>query len=592
MKIEPCVPCAFIFTCLAAAVSTQMPAFGADTSGTRSFKWNPAIAQGEWNDAANWLLEDGSPAEEFPSDAARDVALFDSAARVELSSPASASNVCFRAPVTLAGSPGSHCTLTAAAVAGDAVVTLADSGFSSPNNVPQTNSVNIAMTPGTTNWFCAVSDVSYAGAIHIQGNISGAGCYKVRFSDTQGGVASFGGDNNGFCGDMYTEGGATDCVVRWEGENAGGTNTFVHIGHSAGLSEPGVHDMARGSVSFGGFDGAWFSSKYTVVTVGALGRDSRLSAYWDTNKADPYVVSIVKTGAGRLDLARTRLDDLTIREGTVSAPVGIALWTLTVDDGARLLFAAKKTWATGNVVTLLERRAVVDGEDLPEAIAVTGLPEGQAALVEIGNNAILAEIVAGPWTDSPEECTVTRNGDGSFNVALRGETAKMGVPDGAAVSKVSLAPSVRTALGVPGGVRTVLALESGEHEIISVDAATGAVALAPEASASVDGETIAVRPEFSDAGDEIAPLAMAGSPRALSIGVKTIPGLRYSLVRAGSPRALYNSGDGGGEEEEEEEAGSDAEVVAVVDAAASRTALTDPDPPAGAAFYAVRADLP
>ena len=234
---------------------------------------------------------------------------------------------------------------------------------------------------------------------------------------------------------------------------------------------------------------------------------------------------------------------------------------------------------------------MVDGEDLPEAIAVTGLPEGQAALVEIGNNAIQAEIVAGPWTDSPEACTVTRNGDGSFNVALRGETAKMGVPDGAAVSKVSLAPSVRTALGVPGGVRTVLALESGEHEIISVDAATGAVALAPEASASVDGETIAVRPEFSDAGDEIAPLAMAGSPRALSIGVKTIPGLRYSLVRAGSPRALYNSGDGSGEEEEEE-AGSDAEVVAVVDAAASRTALADPDPPAGAAFYAVRADLP
>ena len=362
-----------------------------DDLDAHNFVWNPAIAAGDWNNAANWLYEGIAPALTYPSDVSQDVVRFDSAATVSLSAAAEASNVTFNAAVTMQGGDANRYGLTARLVDGTGTVTLANSGFANPLKSPMTNTVNIVMTAGTTNHFKTVGTENNDPGIYVRGNISGEGCYQINLAKVRMCNAYFYGNNNDFRGDVYTTGGKDNRSVIYWSENAVGTNAFLHIGHSYGTYNSDSYRMG-GNVKFGGVDGGWWD-RYdgNMLTIGYLNRDSSINL---SNGVSGRANSVTKVGTANLTLGTTRIKNLAVNEGSVTMPIGIAPQTLTVAEGAKVKILGDAAWTAGTVTNLFSYTTLsgVDASTLSRQVVVTGLAPGLRAKVLVSDGAVTARI--------------------------------------------------------------------------------------------------------------------------------------------------------------------------------------------------------
>ena len=363
-----------------------------DDIDTHNFVWNPAVAAVDWHNAANWLYEGIAPALTYPSDASQDVVRFDSAATVSFPAAAAASNVTFNAAVTMQGGDVNRYGLTARLVDGTGTVTLASSGFANPLKSPMTNTVDIVMTSGTTNHFNAVGSANNDPGIYIKGNISGEGCYQINLAKVRMCNAYFFGNNNEFQGDVYTSGGKDNrSVINWT-ENAVGTNAFLHIGHSYGTYNSDSYRMG-GSVKFGGVDGGWWDRYDTaMLTIGYLNRDSTINL---SNGVSGRANSVTKVGTANLTLGTKTIKNLTVSEGSVTMPVGIAPQTLAIAEGAKILIPGDASWTAGTVTNLFSYTTLsgATSATLSRQVEVTGLRKGLKAKISVSDNTVKATIV-------------------------------------------------------------------------------------------------------------------------------------------------------------------------------------------------------
>jgi len=110
---------------------------------------------------------------------------------------------------------------------------------------------------------------------------------------------------------------------------------------------------------------------------------------------------------------------------------------------------------------------------------------------------------------------------------------------------------------------------SGGHDVTDACKLDGtALVLNADATVLVGEDKIPVRPALADSGEEIEPFVVGDDA---AVGVKTIPGLTYRLVRGTEPDAV------------------DTPIGEAVRATAARTELRDDAKPAGKAFYRIRA---
>jgi hypothetical protein len=549
------------------------------TVDTHSFTWNWNVSEGDWNDPANWFYEGGVPATTCPNDAESDYVTFNTAAKVNLGEGASAKEVWLNGAVTFTNG-----TLTASLVMryeDDGRAILANAGFANPKNLAAEISCPIVMTAGTINWFNKVSDGDWKDWMTVSGDISGEGRYNVNLANVQGNGVKFTGNNNGFHGDVYTYGGKSNrSVINWS-TNAVGTNSFLHVGHSYGTYNGDSYRMGA-DVKFGGVDGGWWD-RYdgALLTIGYLNRDSVINI---SNGVGGRANSVAKVGNANLTLGTKTIKDLTISAGSVTMPVGIALHTLTIADGTRIIVPGDAAWTDGTVTNLFSYATLAGAGTLAEQVEVTGLAEGLVAKITVADNTVTATIEAAavaPTTDD-ENATITKNGDGSYTVEVTAETVAITVPDGVTLSEVVVSPNTATVTGVPANavVKVVVSwtdaqdiTQSAAYAIVKVDSKTGAVTLDEDAVVTVGEEEIALKPELSEAGEEVSPLDVG---ETVFVGVKSIPGLVYRLARGTAVDGIDTNA---------------ANAVAEQEATSSRVSLVDDDPPAKGAFYKVTVEL-
>jgi len=541
-----------------------------------NFVWKPSVASGDWNDAANWRYEGVIEATTYPSDASQDVVVFNTAATVDFPAAAAASNVTFNAAVTMQSDDANRYGLSAKLVDGTGAVTLANSGFANPLGSAATNNVNIVMTAGTTNHFNTVANAAWGPEITINGNISGEGCYQLNLASYSGCGIILNGNNNDFFGDIYTTGGANNRSRIWWNENAMSTNAFVHIGHS--YRNDNRDDARMGAnVHVGGYDGTWFDRNDNgTITIGYLNRDSVLkieNTEWSGNgRAD----NVVKVGTANLELKSTIIKNLTVGEGSVTMPVGIAPQTLTIATGTEIILAGDAEWTAGTETNLFSYTTLAGtgAATLAEQVEVTGLASGLAAEISIDDNTVKATIVAVPTT-TDENATIERDANtGAYTITTEAETLAITVPENVTVDEVVVSTNTTTVTGVPSGAAVKVAVSweggSAQYDIVSV-AANGAVTLNENAVVTVGSENIPLKPVPSDATDDEKPLEVSSD--SVSVGVKTIPGLVYRLNRGTSPDDVSST-------------------VSSAKATSARLSLADnTDLPEGAAFYRVTVDL-
>lgn len=545
------------------------------TVDTHSFTWNWNVSEGDWNDPANWLYEGGVPATTCPNDAGSDYVTFNTAAKVNLGEGASAKEVWLNGAVTFTNG-----TLTASLVTryeDDGRAILANAGFANPKNLAAEISCPIVMTAGTINWFNKVSDGDWKDWMTVSGDISGEGRYNVNLANVQGNGVKFTGNNNGFHGDVYTSGGKSNrSVINWS-ENAVGTNTFLHIGHSYGTYNNDSYRMGA-AVKFGGVDGGWWD-RYdgALLTIGYLNRDSVINI---SNGVGGRANSVAKVGNANLTLGTKTIKDLTISAGSVTMPVGIAPQTLTVADGTRIIIPGDTAWTAGTVTNLFSYTTLAGAGSLVDQVEVTGLAEGLAAEISIDDKIVEAAIIAVPYTDD-ESATIAKNQEGSYTVAITAESAVLTVPDGVTVREVIVSPATKTVTGVPENAMVKVAVswidaESAEKSVsyaIVKISETGAVTLDENAVVTVGEEDIPLKPLIVAADAESEPFEVSDD---VSVGVKSIPGLVYRLARGMTPDGINTVAEN---------------AVATEAATSSRVSLTDEKPPAGAAFYRVTVDV-
>ena len=549
------------------------------TVDMHSFTWNWNVSDGDWNDSANWLYEGIVPATTYPNDSESDYVTFNTAAKVNLGDGASAKEVWLNDAVTFTNG-----TLTASLVTryeDDGRAILTNAGFANPKNLAAEISCPIVMTAGTINWFNKVSDGDWKDWMTVSGDVSGEGRYNVNLANVQGNGVKFTGNNNGFHGDVYTSGGKSNrSVINWS-TNAVGTNSFLHVGHSYGTYNGDSYRMGA-DVKFGGVDGGWWD-RYdgALLTIGYLNRDSVINI---SNGVGGRANSVAKVGNANLTLGTKTIKNLTISAGSVTMPVGIAPQTLTIADGTRIIVPGDTAWTDGTVTNLFSYTTLAGAGTLAEQVEVTGLAEGLVAKIAVAENTVTATIEAAevaPTTDD-ENATITKNGDGSYTVEVTAETVAITVPDGVTVSEVVVSPNTATVTGVPASATVKVAVswtdaqdvsQSEAYAIVKVDSVTGAVSLDEDAVVTVGEEEISLRPQLSDAGDEVAPLDVGED---VSVCVKSIPGLVYRLARGTAVDEIDTSA---------------ANAIAEETAASSRVSLVDDDPPAAGAFYRVTVEV-
>ena len=326
-----------------------------------------------------------------------------------------------------------------------------------------------------------------------------------------------------------------------------------------------------GTVCFGGYDGAyWDRYDGNTLTIGYLNRDSAVSIY---NGVSGRANSIVKVGTANLTLGTTRIKNLTVNGGSVTMPIGIAPNALTLAAGTEIRIAGDAAWEVGTVTNLFSYTTLsgATAETLPGYVNVTGLADGLAAEISVEDNKVAATIkAAGPTTDD-ENAEVEKKGDGSYKITVQAEEVTITVPDGVTVSEVVVSTNTTTVTGFPAGAEAKVAVSwaGGNANYSIVKVVDGAVLLDGTKSVTVGSEEIPVKPALSDAGDAEKPMVVADD---VSVGVKTIPGLVYRLVRGVTPVSIDTP-------------------VATEKATGGRVSLVDNDPPDDAAFYQVTVDL-
>ena len=143
-------------------------------------------------------------------------------------------------------------------------------------------------------------------------------------------------------------------------------------------------------------------------------------------------------------------------------------------------------------------------------------------------------VATGPAID-PSEGTITKDeASGAYIVEPAADVTEINIanlPDGAVVEIPSVINKVS---GAEQGTIEVFA-KVKEQKFYITDACKtdgGVIELDDTKSVTVDGETIPVKPVLSDADDDVKPLQVSSDSTA--VGVKTIPGLTYTLVRSGA----------------------------------------------------------
>ena len=359
------------------------------TADVHNFVWNPAVASGNWNDAANWLYEGVAPAATYPSDVSQDVAIFNSAATVTLAANATASNVWFNAASTLTGGYGIVTTM----VAGEGAVTLNNSGFDSLSgkNIVVSNDLWIAGV--ATNWV----NQNNASAL-MYGDLKGSGTINLHNSNHTYGGAKLYGNNTEFAGEVIYDGGSNNRrYQRWNNGNATSSNAFWRV--ESGVPTGGVGntdgDMmnSNGTYYFGGYSGNWWHRRYSnnyTLEIGAINRDSDISIYTYTDAPN-----VTKVGTANLTLGTTRIKNLTINGGSVTMPIGIAPNDLTLAEGTKICIPGDAAWESGTVTNLFSYTTLsgVGEAALAKRVKVTGLAKGLMAKVSVEEKTVVATIV-------------------------------------------------------------------------------------------------------------------------------------------------------------------------------------------------------
>lgn len=543
------------------------------TVDTHSFTWNWNVSEGDWNDPANWYYEGVVPATTYPNDAEADYATFTTPATVTLTGDAAVKEAWFNANVTLTG--GTLTTTLAATYDNSGKVTLSNAGFANLLGADLVIDADIVMTAETTNWFNTVANADWGKEILINGNISGYGCYQLNLAKYRGCGVKVNGNNNDFHGDVYTTGGADNRSRIWWGENAMSTNAYVHLGHSyRNVNDKNNAGLMGNAISVGGYNGVWYDTwDGVVLTIGYLNRDSSLSIY---NYVSGRANSVAKVGNANLTLGTTTIKNLTVSEGSVTMPVGIAPQTLTIATGAEIILAGDASWQAGTVTNLFSYTTLAGtgAAAFPSQVEVTGLADGLDFELSVKENTVVATIVAAAPVTDDVNAVISKDAEtGSYTIATEAETLSISIPDGVTVGEVVVSPATKVVTGMPDGaaLKVVVAWDGGKADYAIVKLADGgAVVLDEDAVVMVGDEQIPLKPVLSDASDEVLPFIASGS--AVDVGVKAIHGLTYRLLRGGSLESINTP-------------------VAECQATSSRVSLQDKTHLPSAAFYCVGVDL-
>jgi len=185
-----------------------------------------------------------------------------------------------------------------------------------------------------------------------------------------------------------------------------------------------------------------------------------------------------------------------------------------------------------------------------------------------------------PFTDEMSGGTIAVNDDGEYVVTPLAESFMVAVYD-VGTNTIVVPPQISWVYGVPPAQ---LRVRHGSQDItdafLQADCGDGwhCLALSEEGSVKVGDETISVRPVLSPVGsDELATVPFAVGDD-VSVGVKTIPGLRYALMRGATLETLSDE--------------STSEGVTNEVAETTRLRLRDSKPPSGQAFYLITVGLP
>jgi hypothetical protein len=129
-----------------------------------------------------------------------------------------------------------------------------------------------------------------------------------------------------------------------------------------------------------------------MLTIGYLNRDSTINL---SNGVSGRANSVTKVGTANLTLGTKTIKNLTVSEGSVTMPVGIAPQTLTIAEGAKIIIPGDVSWAAGTVTNLFSYTTLsgATSATLPRQVEVTGLRKGLKAKISVSDNTVKASIV-------------------------------------------------------------------------------------------------------------------------------------------------------------------------------------------------------
>lgn len=268
----------------------------------------------------------------------------------------------------------------------------------------------------------------------------------------------------------------------------------------------------------------------------------------------------IGTGAGKA----AALTFATVAEGVatfVDAPVANAAYKvmLAVADAETptLTLAQAGDWVAFDLGF---------GFDAPKVAAADGL---EVSKTDEGAGVVkYTAVVSGPTVD-PESGTIEKDATtGWYVVAPKAGATTVAIRNaGDAIICVPI--SLDSVSGVKAGN---LRIRSAAGVTLPTEAFIGgtdtfSIELNPDAKVLVGDELVSVRPELSDAKDDVRPLTVG---EKVAVGVKTIPGFHYALIRSEEPQMGIST------------------AVDAQEATGARLELTDGTDRSASAFYRVR----
>ena len=365
----------------------------------------------------------------------------------------------------------------------------------------------------------------------------------------------------------------------------------------------------NGNSAYYGTDGIWQNgvdvdgkTQTTPMVMSIVGQWTKsdpacINLGWNSSSGIQAYSELVTYGRELTDAEREVVEALLMDKW------GIAEYDYTVlPSGARVRVAEKATLDLGGLeqtvasLTLAKGAVVTNGtlKVTSEPVIASG---AYAAATDNGDGTWSVVTLDGAWetvnknipvVSGDTEAEVTENtddeGNTTYTVEIVAEEAEMTVPDNVTVSEVVVSTNTTKVTGVPDDLKTKVkvrvsysgsegAVVTQTYAIVAVGG-DGAIALDEDAKVEVGNEEIPVKPDLADDGDSVEPFEPSNEEGDLEVGVKSIPGLVYRLIRGTSPEAI-----------------SAENAVATEKATGSRVSLKDAEPPAGKAFYRISVDL-